>query len=340
MPTNKNAVIRYRYLDELLSNRNKRYSTAEIAEIVNEKLVRDGYAEVSLRCIQKDIKALEEEVFFADITRENIAGKECVYYSDPSFSIFTKKLSQEEQALLSEILSTLGQFDGLDNFEWMDSLKQRLDVEDRKRIITFSHNPYLHNSNLLGGLFNVISNRVVIEVSYHKFNEADSPKTYIIHPYHLKQFNDRWYLLGACDDGYIMTLPLDRIDSYEPMYNLTYRETDEELEQRFEDVVGVTLFKERELQNILLWVSDAQYPYIATKPIHGSQRVIKGAKADELRREYSHLNGGHFVEICCIPNRELMMLLASYLGEAAILSPQPLVEEMATYAKRIYDNYF
>ena len=61
MPTNKNAVIRYRYLDELLSNRNKRYSTAEIAEIVNEKLVRDGYAEVSLRCIQKDIKALEEE---------------------------------------------------------------------------------------------------------------------------------------------------------------------------------------------------------------------------------------------------------------------------------------
>ncbi len=339
MPTNKNAVIRYRYIDELLSNRNKRYSTVEIADIVNEKLLRDGYAEVSLRCIQKDIKALEEEVFFADITRKNIAGKECVYYTDPSFSIFTKKLSQEEQALLSEILSTLGQFDGLDNFEWLDSLKNRLNIEDRKRIITFSHNPYLHNSNLLGGLFNLISNKVVIKVSYHKFSEPYSPKTYIIHPYHLKQFNDRWYLLGACDDGHIMTLPLDRIDCYEPMYNLPYHEAIEDLEQRFEDIVGVTLYEDREAQNILLWVSDTQYPYIATKPIHGSQRVIKGAKADTLRAQHNHFNGGLFIEISCIPNRELMMLLASYLGDVVLLSPQPLVEEMANFAKRMYENY-
>lgn len=339
MPTNKNAVIRYRYIDELLSNRNKRYSTAEIAEIVNDKLVREGYAEVSLRCIQKDIKALEEEVFCADITRESIAGKECVYYSDPGFSIFSKKLSPEEQSLLSEILSTLGQFDGLDNFEWLDSLKQRLNVEDRKRIITFSHNPYLHNSNLLGGLFNVISNKVVVKLYYHKFGEHNSSREYIIHPYHLKQYNDRWYLLGACDDGYIVTLPLDRIDGYEPLYNISYCEPTEDLEQRFEDIVGVTLYEDRELQTILLWVSDSQYPYIDTKPLHGSQRAMKGAKAEALRLQYDRYSGGHFVEIECIPNRELMMLLASFLGEVVVLSPQPVVEEMASYAKRMYDNY-
>jgi predicted DNA-binding transcriptional regulator YafY len=340
MPTNKNAVIRYRYIDELLSNRHKRYSTAEITEIVNEKLIKDGYAEVGLRCIQKDIKALEEEVFCAEITRENIGGKECVYYTDPSYSIFTKKLSQEEQSLLSEILSTLGQFDGLDNFEWLDSLKQRLNVEDRRRIITFSHNPYLHNSNLLGGLFDVISNRVVIKIYYHKFSEADSSREYIIHPYHLKQFNDRWYLFGACDDGYIVTLPLDRIDGYEPLYNISYCEPTEDLEQRFEDIIGVTLYGDRVLQSILLWVSDKQYPYIETKPIHGSQKLVKGAKADALRTEHNRLIGGYFIEIKCIPNRELMMLLASFLDEVVLLSPQPLVEEIASYVKKMHDNYF
>lgn len=340
MPTNKNAVIRYRYIDELLSNRNKRYSTAEIAEIVNEKLVRDGYTEVSLRCIQKDIKALEEEVFCAEITRENIAGKECVYYSDPSFSIFSKRLSQEEHSLLSEILSTLGQFDGLDNFEWLDGLKQRLDIEDRKRIISFSHNPYLHNSNLLGGLFTAISNKVVIRVSYHTFSEPDVERTYIIHPYYLRQFNDRWYLLGGSEDGRIMTLPLDRIDGYEPMHNLRYREEDEDLEQRFEDIVGVTLYEDKPLQTILLWASDSQYPYIETKPMHGSQRVVKGIRAEQLRAQYSKYAGGTFIEICCVPNRELMMAIASCLGQVAILSPEPLVEEMAGYAKRMYDNYF
>lgn len=60
MPMNKNAVLRYMIIDELLSHKHKRYTTAEIADIVQEKLGKD----VSLRCIQKDIKALEDEVFF------------------------------------------------------------------------------------------------------------------------------------------------------------------------------------------------------------------------------------------------------------------------------------
>ena len=43
MPTKKNAVIRYRYIDELLSNRNKRYSTVEIADIVNCQFSFDNF---------------------------------------------------------------------------------------------------------------------------------------------------------------------------------------------------------------------------------------------------------------------------------------------------------
>ena len=66
MPMNKNAVIRYKILDELLSHKHKRYTTAEMAEIVNGQLQLDGFNPVSLRCIQKDIKALEEEVFCGD----------------------------------------------------------------------------------------------------------------------------------------------------------------------------------------------------------------------------------------------------------------------------------
>ena len=340
MPTNKNAVIRYRYIDELLSNRNKRYSTAEIADIVNEKLVRDGYAEVSLRCIQKDIKALEEEVFFAEITRENIAGKECVYYTDQSYSIFTKKLSTDEEELLSEVLNTIGQFDGLDNFEWLDALKQRLNISEGRRIISFANNPDLHNSNLLGKLFTTISNKVVINLSYHTFRDPENVKQVVLHPYLLKQYNNRWYLLGAAEDGYILNFALDRIDDIEPMPSVKYLEPDEGLEERFYDIVGVTLPKDTDVEKILLWVSDEQYPYIETKPIHGSQKLVKGTKVDALRIEHNRLIGGYFIEIKCIPNRELMMLLASFLGEVVLLSPQPLVEEIASYVKKMHDSYF
>ncbi len=338
MPTNKNAVIRYRYIDELLSNRHKRYSTTEITEIVNEKLVRDGYSEVGLRCIQKDIKALEEEVFFAEITRENIAGKECVYYTDPCYSIFTKKLSADEENLLSEVLSTIGQFDGLDNFEWLDGLKQRLNISEGKRIISFANNPYLHNSNLLGKLFTAISNKVVINLSYHTFSDPENVRQVVLYPYLLKQYNNRWYLLGAAEDGYILNFALDRIDDIEQMSNIKYMESDDGIEERFDDIVGVTLPQDAQAEKILLWVSESQYPYIETKPLHGSQRIIRGARADHLYKAYGFADG-HFVEISCIINTELKQLIASFIDQVVILTPTSLRDEMMGRLESLIKKY-
>lgn len=338
MPTNKNAVIRYRYIDELLSNRHKRYSTTEITEIVNEKLVRDGYSEVGLRCIQKDIKALEEEVFFAEITRENIAGKECVYYTDPCYSIFTKKLSADEENLLSEVLSTIGQFDGLDNFEWLDGLKQRLNISEGKRIISFANNPYLHNSNLLGKLFTAISNRVVINLSYHTFSDPENVRQVVLHPYLLKQYNNRWYLLGAAEDGYILNFALDRIDDIEQMSNIKYMESDDSIEERFDDIVGVTLPQDAQVEKILLWVSESQYPYIETKPLHGSQRIIRGAQADQLHKDYG-FDDGYFVEISCIINIELKQLIASFIDQVVVLTPISLRDEMIGRLESLTKKY-
>ena len=107
MPKNKNAVIRYRYIDELLSNKYKYLSTSELTDEVNRRLVADGYKPVCLRCIQKDLVDIQDELFGAEIIRENIDGKECIRYKDEGFSIFTKKLSEDEENLLSEVLSTL-----------------------------------------------------------------------------------------------------------------------------------------------------------------------------------------------------------------------------------------
>lgn len=338
MPTNKNAVIRYRYIDELLSNRHKRYSTTEITEIVNEKLVRDGCSEVGLRCIQKDIKALEEEVFFAEITRENIAGKECVYYTDPCYSIFTKKLSADEENLLSEVLNTIGQFDGLDNFEWLDGLKQRLNISEGKRILSFANNPYLHNSNLLGKLFTAISNKVVINLSYHTFSDPENVRQVVLHPYLLKQYNNRWYLLGAAEDGYILNFALDRIDDIEQMSNIKYMEPDDGIEERFDDIVGVTLPQNAQVEKILLWVSESQYPYIETKPLHGSQRIIRGARAEQLHKDYG-FDDGHFVEISCIINTELKQLIASFIDQVVILTPTSLRDEMMGRFESLIKKY-
>ncbi len=51
MPTNKNALIRYKYLDRLLSDHHHYYDIHDLTEQVNTMLYDDGFPEVTQRCI-------------------------------------------------------------------------------------------------------------------------------------------------------------------------------------------------------------------------------------------------------------------------------------------------
>lgn len=55
----KNAIMRYKILDTLLSNRNRFYSITDLHEKVNEALDLAGMEPVSRRCIEKDLVTLE-----------------------------------------------------------------------------------------------------------------------------------------------------------------------------------------------------------------------------------------------------------------------------------------
>lgn len=319
MPTNKNALTRYKYLDELLSDRHHYYDIHDLTEKCNQRLVEDGFPEVTQRCIEKDINYIEYAPFSADIERFRVNGKRCLRYENPSFSIFRKELTEEECNLLCEVLNTIGQFDGLDNFKWLDDFKMGLGLKERRQIISFSNNPYLKNSNLLGTLFDNISNGVVIRLSYHTFTDA-TIRSIVFHPYLLKQYNDRWFLLGADDsDKKMLNFALDRIDEVEPLPERTYEQCSEELAERFDDIVGVSLYEDRPVEHILCWVSDASKGYVDTKPIHGSYTPIKGDVEQQLRSEFPQLEGGMFFTLDCIKNYELIRELCSYGKDLIVL---------------------
>ena len=319
MPTNKNALTRYKYLDELLSDRHHYYDIHDLTEKCNQRLVEDGFPEVTQRCIEKDINYIEYAPFSADIERFRVNGKRCLRYENPSFSIFRKELTEEECNLLCEVLNTIGQFDGLDNFKWLDDFKMGLGLKERRQIISFSNNPYLKNSNLLGTLFDNISNGVIIRLSYHTFTDA-TIRSIVFHPYLLKQYNDRWFLLGADDsDKKMLNFALDRIDEVEPLPERTYEQCSEELAERFDDIVGVSLYEDRPVEHILCWVSDASKGYVDTKPIHGSYTPIKGDVEQQLRSEFPQLEGGMFFTLDCIKNYELIRELCSYGKDLIVL---------------------
>ena len=326
-------------MDRLLSDHHHYYDIHDLTEKVNDMLYEDGFPEVTQRCIEKDLNTLEYAPFNAPIERSTKQGKRCIAYSKRSFSIFTKELSDEETNLLREVLNTIGQFDGLDNFKWLDDFKIGLGLEERRQIISFSNNQYLQNSNLLGTFFNYISNEVVIRLSYHTFSNT-TIRSIDLHPYLLKQYNNRWFLLGAADsDQKILNFALDRIDEVEPLPEKKYIECPDDIYERFDDIVGVTLYEDRQVEHIVCWVSESSKGYVNTKPIHESYTPFKGEKENQLHEQYPQLDGGLFFSIDCIPNFELIRELCSFGGNLVVLSPDSIREDIKNRLSAHLDQY-
>ena len=338
MPVNKRAITRYKQLDKLLSDKYHCYDINDLTEKCNDVLAEIGQ-DVTRRCIEKDLHALEGEPFYAEIEKYIFNGKSCYRYKKPSFSIFKKELSDEERTLLREVLKTIGQFDGLANFEWLDELKNSLGVENSRRIISFSNNPYLQNSNLLGVLFGYISNKVVVKLSYHTFADHNIREIFF-HPYLLKQYNNRWFILGAENkDDKILTFALDRLDKIGPHPEITYKDCPDDIMERFEDIVGVTYYEDKPIEHIVFWVSDKSKEYVITKPIHESQITYRGVKENALRRQYPLLKGGAFFSVDCIINYELLRELYSFGGELVVILPDNVQGEIYGRIKQMMCNY-
>lgn len=349
MPQNKNALTRYALLDRLLSNHRKAYSIQDLTDYLAEELPNFGHEPVSKRCVEKDILYLEfESPFTVEFERYKIAAptksgdgtymKPCIRYADPSFSIFKKPLSDDERSLLASVLSTLGSFQGQPNFEWLESLARKLNVEKLPEVISMSKN-INENSTLLAELFTAISSKSAITIKYHTFSSQDA-KTVSLSPYLLKEYNCRWYLLGSpFDSDRVLNFALDRIDGFEYAKGLSFKPAKDDFTEQYEDIIGITYYENKPAEEITFWVSETSTPYIITKPIHGSMRHLKGSKADSLRSKYSNLPQGEFFSIECIENYELIRELTTYGANLIVLSPSNIVDRVASIASEMNERY-
>lgn len=331
-------MTRYALIDSMLAHRHKAVSIQDITDYVNEHLPEFGIDEgVSKRCIEKDIEYLEwNSPFSVELERYSIDAtaindrvykKRCLRYSDPTFSIFKKKLTEDEKAVLESALTTLGSFDGLDNFEWLAELRKQLKLVERKPIISLSKN-LVENSTLIASLFSAISNEQVVELTYRKFLDSTERKV-LISPYLLKEYNRRWYIVGgAYDTNRILNFALDRLVDIEVKTGYTFKQCETDLEERFDEIIGVTFNEEAPLFQILFWVSEDVKGYIHTKPIHGSQIHIKGDRADKLHVLYPQLEAGDFFTIECRENFELIRELTAWGDSLMVLTPVSLRDKI------------
>lgn len=348
MPANKNALIRYRFLDELLSSRVRYYTRKELWEILEERLG----CSISKRCIEKDLIDIQNEWGIEYDEKVDEEGKRRIHYADKSFSIFNKELTDEERTLLKSALDTLGQFDGLPNFEWLEAMRLKLSKgsksamsagefeDDGEKIIEFGSNPYLKNSNMIAGLFQHIASKNVIHIEYRPY-QADTSIFEDVSPYRLKQYNNRWYLLcSRMSDGKFCNYALDRLVAYETVEGSKYIPCPVEINEHFDDIIGVTLIENEPIQTVLFAGSPRDIHFILTKPLHGTQRCPTKTEQEELHSQYPNVpEDWIFLTIECRWNFELITTLFSFGERISVVAPERVRNDIINKMRKMLYLY-
>ncbi|MBX2980497.1 MAG: WYL domain-containing protein [Flavobacteriales bacterium] len=334
MPTNKHALIRYQALDRCFASRGKRYFMEDLLEAVNEALYDySGTTEgIKRRQLFEDIKYMESDQGWAIPLEHHKEGRRVWYrYEDPDFSINKRPLNEDEAEQLKEALMTLSRFKGMPQFEWVDELVARLEAgfglrQGAERIIEFEENPYLKGSEHITTLFQAILGKQLLEVSYQGFKQA-KPAKLRFHPYYLKQYNNRWFTFGLNEElGRITNMALDRIHTLAPAKGKYKPNVEVDFTEFFEDVVGVTV-PVTEVQQVDIRVSMGLWPYLASKPLHGSQKVLRKEKDAVIIRLTVKLN------------YELQSVLLSYGEDVEVLTPAELRTTLHERAKALAKRY-
>jgi predicted DNA-binding transcriptional regulator YafY len=81
-------------------------------------------------------------------------------------------------------------------------------------------------------------------------------------------------------------------------------------------VIGVSIPIDSKIETILLKIDNSLWPYVKSKPIHGSQK------------KKTENQDGVLIELCLIVNYELVSLLASFMDRVEVLRPQGLRDDL------------
>ena len=335
MPINKNANIRYRTLDRCFRDTRRKYFIDDLIKACEDALKEFNFeGTVSRRQLFDDIRYMKSDTgYHIELDEHLYEGKKKYYrYTDTNFSINQQPISKAEAAQLQQAVATLTRFRGLPQYDWIEevitNLEHRFNLDGKSvGVVCFEQNRLLHGLEHLGTLIDAASARQVLKINYHTYKNGGRDIDFIIHPYYLKQYNNRWFLFGRNDEsGQITVNALDRIKGIEPMTDIPYVASDIDFDHYFDTIVGVTVPDDPTVQTIVFRTTEKRYPYIASKPLHPSQRIVDRKQC--------------ILQIEVAPNFELEQKLLSFGADIEVLAPEDLREQIKKKVEEAYKKYF
>ncbi|AXP81829.1 hypothetical protein CJ739_2763 [Mariniflexile rhizosphaerae] len=333
MALNKNALIRYKTIDKCLQNHYRQWTLDDLIEACSDALYeyegRD--VNVSKRTIQLDIQMMRSDKlgYNAPIV---VYDKKYYKYDDEGYSITDIPLNENDMNVLSETVEMLKQFKDFSLFSELGGIIQRLEDKvytektHQSAIIHLDKNEKLKGLEHLDVLYQAILKKMVLRITYQSFKAREASEI-VFHPFILKEFNNRWFLVGKTSAKKpISTFALDRIVEIAYDTSIPYIDDNFNGDAFYKDVIGVTVSNTR-AERIQFWVDRHNAPYVITKPFHSSQRIIK--KTDD----------GIIFNIFVQINFELERMILGFGDSIEVLKPKSLRERMQQKLKKAANFY-
>jgi len=184
----------------------------------------------------------------------------------------------------------------MEAFELYNTLNTTQDVSP---YIEFEKRPPQGTDNLFG-LLHAIKHRRIIYFQYQKFWE-DEPQARTIAPYALKEFRNRWYVVGKDSrDDKIKSFGLDRLTELNISDRSFKIPADFNIKNHFKYCFGVIRPEVEKPEEIILSFDPHQGKYIKTLPLHESQEILIDSD-EELR-----------IKLTLYMTQDLIMEIRSY----------------------------
>jgi len=320
MAINKNALIRYKTIDKCLQNKYRQWTLNDLIEACSDALYEYEGREfnVSRRTVQLDIQMMRSDKlgYNAPIV---VYNRKFYKYEDEDFSITDIPLTENDMNVLSETVEMLKQFKDFSLFSELGGIIQRLEDKvytektHQASIIHLDKNEKLKGLEHLDVLYQAILKKIVLRITYKSF-KARNASEIIFHPFILKEFNNRWFLVGVTGNKpQIVTFALDRINKVDYDVNIPYRNENFNGDAYYKNTIGVTVLDEKHIQEIILKIERSNAPYVVTKPFHNTQEIVE-----------KHKDGSVTIKLNVHINFELERLILGFGDSIEVVEPRLL----------------
>ncbi|MEZ4799371.1 MAG: WYL domain-containing protein [Flavobacteriales bacterium] len=338
MPVNKYALLRYRIIDRCLKNSARPFPSREdLRSACEEALYGSGGDAISISTIDKDIWAMKNEGelgYYAPIAFNRSEGG--YYYTDPEYAISEMSLGDEDLQALRFAVATLDQFKEVPLFQQYESaiekiisrvnISPRPDEDSLDKFIQFEKSTVSKGREYLGTLLDAIRKKKVVKIDYRKFQD-NTLKTYELHPYLLKEYGNRWYLISwNVKRRAVATFGLERIEKITTTKESFKVDANFDPDIIFKHSIGITESQEIPSE-VVLSCNVYTGRFLMSQPIHSSQRLLS-ENSNEIQIA---------LHIC--PTEEFYSLILGMGPSVEVISPKPLKSEVQRRIKAMSQLY-